>query len=71
MIQPSGIKLDIPTADFWCVRDGKIQEFNCRIGMATMHAQTGVLPDVPSAVAVSAPGTIRPIDKDARLRNGS
>ena len=26
--------LDIPTADFWYVRDGKIQEFNCRIGAA-------------------------------------
>jgi len=30
-IQPTGAKLDIPAADFWYVRDGKIQEFNCHI----------------------------------------
>ena len=54
VIQPTGAKLDIPTADFWYVRDGKIQEFNCHIGMATMFAQLGVLPDFTSAVAASA-----------------
>ena len=26
VIQPTGAKLDIPTADFWYVRDGKIQD---------------------------------------------
>jgi ketosteroid isomerase-like protein len=55
VIQPTGVKLDIPTADFWYVRDGKIQEFNCHIGMTTMFAQLGVLPDFESAVAASAP----------------
>ena len=43
-----------PTADFWYVRDGKSQEFNCRIG-AAMFAQLGVLPDFTSAVAVRPP----------------
>jgi hypothetical protein len=38
VIQPTGAKLDIPTADFWYVRGGKIQEFNCHIGMTTMFA---------------------------------
>ena len=47
-------KLDIPTADFWYVRDGKIQEFNCHIGSSTMFAQMGILPDFTSAVAASA-----------------
>jgi hypothetical protein len=37
------------------VRDGKIQAFNCHIGMTTMFAQLGVLPDFASAVAASAP----------------
>ena len=37
------------------MRDGKIQEFNCRIGAAAMFAQLGVLPDFTSAVAASAP----------------
>ena len=55
VIQPTGAKLDIPTADFWYVRDGKIQEFNCHIGLSTMFAQMGVFPDFTSAVAASAP----------------
>ena len=55
VIQPTGAKLDIPTADFWYVCDGKIQEFNCHIGTTTMFAQLGVLPDFASAVAASAP----------------
>jgi len=55
VIQPTGAKLDIPTADFWYVRDGKIQTFNCHIGTTTMFAQLGVLPDFASAVAASAP----------------
>jgi ketosteroid isomerase-like protein len=55
VIQPTGAKLDIPTADFWYVREGKIQEFNCHIGTSTMFAQLGILPDFASAVAASAP----------------
>src|SRR6185312_14970882 len=55
VIQPTGAKLDIPTADFWYVRDGKIQEFNCHVGVAAMFARLGVLPDFTSAVAASAP----------------
>jgi ketosteroid isomerase-like protein len=54
VIQPTGVKLDIPTADFWYVRDGKIQEFNCHVGTTTMFAQLGVLPDFESAVMASA-----------------
>lgn len=53
VIQPTGAKLDIPTADFWYVRDGKIQEFNCHVGTTTMFAQMGVLPDFASAIAAS------------------
>ena len=55
VIEPAGAKLDIPTADFWYVGDDKIQEFNCHIGITTMFAQLGVLPDFTSAVAASAP----------------
>jgi hypothetical protein len=54
VIQPTGARLDIPAADFWYVRDGKIQEFNCHIGVAAMLAQLGVLPDFASAVAAPA-----------------
>jgi predicted ester cyclase len=55
VIQPTGGKLDFPTADFWYVRDGKVQEFNCHVGMTTMLRQMGVLPDFASAVAASVP----------------
>jgi len=55
VIQPTGVRLDIPTADFWYVRDGKIQVFNCHIGVSAMLAQLGVYPDFTAAVAASAP----------------
>ena len=55
VIEPTGAELDIPTADFWYVRDGKIREFNCHIGVAATFAQLGVLPDFTPAVATSAP----------------
>ena len=55
VIQPTGAKLDIPTADFWYVRDGKVQVFNCHVAMTTMYAQMGVLPNFTPAVAASAP----------------
>ena len=50
-MEPTGAKLDIPTADFWYVEDGKIKEFNCYVGVSIMLAQLGVLPDFASAVA--------------------
>ena len=55
VIQPTGAKPRIPTAGFWYARDGKIQEFKCHIGITSMFAQLGVLPDFTSAVAASAP----------------
>src|SRR3954465_10791788 len=55
VIQPTGVKLDIPTADFWYVRDGKVQVFNCHVGTTTMFAQLGILPDFSSAVAAAEP----------------
>ena len=54
-IQPTGAQLDIPTADFWYVRDGKILEFNCHVGVSVMLAQMGVFPDFASAVTAPEP----------------
>ena len=54
VIQPTGAKLEIPTADFWYVRDGKILQFNCYVGVSVMLAQMGVLPDFASAVTAHA-----------------
>lgn len=55
VIQPTGAKLDIPTADFWYLRNGKVETFNCHIAFTTLFAQLGILPDYASAVAASAP----------------
>jgi ketosteroid isomerase-like protein len=51
VIQATGAKLDIPTADFWYVENGKIKEFNCYVGISVMLAQLGVQPDFAAAVA--------------------
>ena len=54
VIQPTGAKLDIPTADFWYVENGKIKEFNCYVGVSIMLSQLGVQPDFASAVGAKA-----------------
>jgi predicted ester cyclase len=54
VVQPTGGKVDIPTADFWYIEDGKIKEFNCYVGASVMLAGMGILPDFAGAVAASA-----------------
>jgi hypothetical protein len=49
-IQPTGAKIDFPTADFWYLRRGKVEVFDCHIAFTTMFAQLGVQPDYASAV---------------------
>lgn len=39
IVQPTGAKIDVPTADFWYLRDGKIETFNCYVGFSIMFAQ--------------------------------
>src|SRR5690348_17363401 len=55
VIQPTGAKIDFPTADFWYLRDGKVEVFDCHIAFTTLFAQLGILPDYASAVGASAP----------------
>ncbi|MEU0431551.1 nuclear transport factor 2 family protein [Streptomyces sp. NPDC006290] len=54
VVQPTGARLEIPTADFWYVENGRIKEFNCYVGLSVMLAQLGVQPDFTSAVTASA-----------------
>jgi ketosteroid isomerase-like protein len=54
IVQPTGAKIDVPTADFWYLRDGKIETFNCYVGYSVMFAQMGVMPDFASAVVAPA-----------------
>ena len=49
--QPTGAKVDVPGADFWYLRDGKIERFDCYIMVSTMRAQMGVRSDFAPAVA--------------------
>lgn len=51
LVQPTGVKVDVPTADFWYLRDGKIEMFDCYVMVSTMLDQIGVIPDFASAVA--------------------
>jgi ketosteroid isomerase-like protein len=56
VVEPTGAKIDVPTADFWYLRDGRIETFNCYVGLSVMLAQMGVMPDFASAVASPATG---------------
>ena len=49
-VKPTGAKVDVPTADFWYLHDGKVEKFNCYPGYSTMYAQMGVDFDWASAV---------------------
>jgi ketosteroid isomerase-like protein len=53
-VAPTGAKVSIPTADFFYLRDGKIETFNCYVSMNIMLAQMGVYPDFAAAVAAGA-----------------
>ena len=49
IVEPTGAKIDVPTADFWYLRDGKVETFNCYVGYSVMFAQMGVTPDFAAA----------------------
>jgi len=57
-VQPTGARLDIPTADFWYIENGKIKEFNCYVGLSVMLAQLGVQPDFAAAVNASTSAAV-------------
>src|SRR6266540_2070780 len=41
IVRPTGAKVDIPCADFWYLRNGKIERFDCYVMSSTMLAQIG------------------------------
>ncbi|MEV7332187.1 nuclear transport factor 2 family protein [Micromonospora sp. NPDC093244] len=49
-IRPTGNRIDMPAADLWYLRDGKIERFNCYNATNVMLAQIGAGPDFTSAV---------------------
>src|SRR5947208_13686448 len=48
IVQPTGAKVDVPTADFWYLRDGRIETFDCYVMVSSMFAQIGVQLDFAS-----------------------
>ena len=36
-----GSEIAVPTADFWCLRDGGIETFNCYVGYSVMFPRDG------------------------------
>jgi len=42
IVQPNGAKINVPTADFWYLKDGKITKFDCYVGYTDMYAQMGI-----------------------------
>jgi hypothetical protein len=52
-ILPTGNRIDVPTADLWYLRAGKIESFNCYNAANVLLAQIGATPDFASAVAAA------------------
>lgn len=53
VIPPTGNRIDVPTADLWHLRDGKVETFNCYNAANVWLAQLGASPDVTSAIVAA------------------
>ena len=49
-VPPTGNRIDMPAADLWYLREGKIERFNCYNATNVMLAQIGAGPDFKSAI---------------------
>ncbi|WP_229074498.1 ester cyclase [Actinoplanes sp. DH11] len=49
-IPPTGNSIDVPTADLWFFRDGRIERFDCYNSANVLLAQIGAGPDYTSAI---------------------
>lgn len=50
VVKGNGHRVDAPTADFWYLHDGKVEQFNCFVGYSKMYSDMGVNFDWSSAV---------------------
>lgn len=50
VIPPTGRRIDVPTADLWHLRDGRIETFNCYNAANVWLAQLGAGPDFEAAI---------------------
>lgn len=51
IVKPNGNRVNVPTADFWYLKNGKITKFDCFVGYSDMYAQMGIKTDWAGAVA--------------------
>ena len=49
-LKGNGARVDVPTADFWYLHNGKVQKFNCFVGYSVFFSQMGVNWDWATAV---------------------
>lgn len=49
-IPPTGRRIDVPTADLWYLRDGRIESFRCYNAANVWLAQLGAAPDFAAAI---------------------
>jgi predicted ester cyclase len=53
VVKPTGARVDFPTDDFFTMRNGKIERFDCLIGFSAEMSQLGIDFDYASAVGRS------------------
>lgn len=58
-IPPTGNRIDVPTADLWYLREGKVETFNCYNAANMWLAQLGVTPDFESAIEAAGTAATR------------
>ncbi len=54
VLPPTGNRIDVPTADLWHLRDGKIARFDCYNSANVLLAQIGAVPDFKSTIKAAA-----------------
>jgi ketosteroid isomerase-like protein len=57
VIPPTGKRIDVPTADLWYLRDGKVESFNCYNAANVLLDQIGATPDFKSAIEAAETAT--------------
>lgn len=53
VIPPTGHRIDVPTADLWYLRGGRIEKFQCYNAANVWLAQLGAAPDFAGAIAAA------------------
>lgn len=62
-IPPTGHRIDVPTADLWHLRAGKVETFNCYNAANVWLAQLGAGPGFESAIKAARAAAKRGIDR--------